>query len=75
MARMYGLNKAIPRMCLTGGEILYLVEAGSSFYFWNPIDVCLWKITHPGGLQEIVQAIDQPNGLSVIEKEIARPMK
>lgn len=70
MAESYGLGKATPIMCLTGGDVLYLIQAGSSLYLWSPMNLDLWKITQKGSLQEIVDQIGEQGGLIRIDKEL-----
>ncbi|KAK6837529.1 hypothetical protein RU639_001619 [Aspergillus parasiticus] len=73
MAQEYGLGKAVPIMCRTGGDVLMLIEANATLYLWNPIDQCLWKITQKGGREDIVRMIGEPHGIFILETELATP--
>ncbi|KAI9932537.1 hypothetical protein MW887_008779 [Aspergillus wentii] len=73
MVQEYGLGKAVPIMCRTGGDVLILIEAGSKLYLWNPIDQCLWEITQKGSREKIVGMIGEPDGIINLEKELAKP--
>lgn len=70
MAKIHGLGQATPIMCRTGGDVLFLIRGGAFFYFWNPIDGIMWRITGHDNEQDIVEELKRPKGMVEMQKEM-----
>ena len=73
LSEEYGLGKIEPLMIRQKGDVLFLLRAGSTLYFYDPNENYLSKITQEGSLEDIVNLIGDSDSLGEIQTESLEP--
>jgi hypothetical protein len=60
--KRHGLELPQPIMCSSpeSGDCQYIIQSGSKYYLWNPIEGAIWEIVTLLDLVDNITEIDKP---------------